>query len=79
MRPSCSWTFSCIGVAVRLGNTVVTRTPCSTSSARSESAKPRSPNFEAAYADHGARGQAGRGVHEQMVPPARRTAATAAG
>ena len=54
MRPSCSCTFSCIGVAVRLGNTVETRTPCSTSSARRESARARRPNFEAAYADHSA-------------------------
>ena len=41
-------------MAVRLGNTVVTRTPCSASSARSESAKARSPNFDAAYADQSA-------------------------
>ena len=63
--PSCSCTFSCIGVAVRPGKTVVTRTPCSCSSARSASARARSPNFEAAYADHcGAGGQPGAGVHE---------------
>ena len=33
---------------------MLTRTPCSTSSARSASARARRPNFEAAYADHSA-------------------------
>ena len=48
---SCSWTLSCMGVSVRPGNTVVTRTPCEDSSCRRISAKPRTPDFEATYAD----------------------------
>ncbi len=53
------------GVAVRLRKTLVTRTPVSTSSARTESARARRPNFDAAYAAHvGLAVEPGRGVRE---------------
>ena len=43
-----------MGVSVRPGKTVVTRTPCDDSSSRRTSAKPRTPDFEATYADRAA-------------------------
>ena len=65
---------------------MVTRTPCSCSSARSESASARRPNFEAAYADQlRVRDQAGAGVDEddgaarRPAAPGRQTRVSTAG
>ena len=56
---------------------MVTRTPCSTSSPRKESANPRSPNFDAAYADQpGLAESPAEELTKTKVPAARRTAAS---